>query len=649
MFVYPKQYDVIVVGAGHAGIEAALAAARMGCQTLLLTMNADSIGQMSCNPAIGGLAKGHLAREIDALGGEMGRNTDMTGLQFRMLNTKKGPAVWAPRAQCDKKAYQFRMKWVCESEPNLDVKQGQASKILHKDGVAFGVETTLEVQYLGKSVVITTGTFLRGLMHVGYNQQPGGRAGDSAAMGLSGSLKEIGLELGRLKTGTPPRLLRRSIDFSKTEAQLGDEPVPYFTYWKDDLFHMEQSPGKWPQSSRSNGKYPPNSILDRINGQLSCFITFTTKKTAEIIRANLHKSPLYSGTIEGIGPRYCPSIEVKIVNFPEKERHQIFLEPEGVETDEFYVNGFSTSLPFEVQMELVRTIKGCENAEIMRPAYAVEYDYADPTQLLPTLETKVCRNLFLAGQINGTSGYEEAGAQGIVAGINAVRRVKALDPIIIRRDQAYIGVLIDDLITKGTTEPYRMFTSRAEYRLLLRQDNADLRLSEIGHEIGLLPERNYKQFRIKKELIENEIKRLQSTYCVNDSLLKILSRPEVSYKDLPNRNDALSGEVIQQVEIAIKYAGYIERQETEVEKFKNLEDKQIPGTFDFSSVPSLCLEARQKLSKIRPTTIGQAARISGVSPADISLLMVWLKRCGGAGGGNDSSPDAEACETELDE
>jgi tRNA uridine 5-carboxymethylaminomethyl modification enzyme len=649
MFVYPKQYEIIVVGAGHAGIEAALAAARMGCQTLLLTMNADSIGQMSCNPAIGGLAKGHLAREIDALGGEMGKATDITGLQFRMLNTKKGPAVWAPRAQCDKKAYQFRMKWVCESEPNLDVKQGQASKILHKDGVAYGVETTLEVQYLGKAIVITTGTFLRGLMHVGSNQQPGGRAGDSAALSLSASLKEIGLVLGRLKTGTPPRLLRRSIDFSKTEAQSGDEPVPYFTYWKDDLFHMEQSPGKVSQSSRSNGKYPPNSILDRINGQLSCFITFTTQKTAEIIRANLHKSPLYSGTIEGIGPRYCPSIEDKIVKFPEKERHQIFLEPEGVETDEFYVNGFSTSLPFEVQVELVRTIKGCENAEIMRPAYAVEYDYADPTQLLPTLETKVCRNLFLAGQINGTSGYEEAGAQGIVTGINAVRRVKALDPIIIRRDQAYIGVLIDDLITKGTAEPYRMFTSRAEYRLLLRQDNADLRLSELGHEVGLLPERNYKKFRTKQESTELEIKRLQSTFYANDSLLKILSRPEVSYKDLPNRNDALPEEVIQQVEIAIKYAGYIERQETEVEKFKNLEDKQIPGTFDFSSVPSLCLEARQKLSKIRPATIGQAARISGVSPADISLLMVWLKRCGGASGGNNLSADAEACETELGE
>src|SRR6202142_652079 len=525
MFAYPKRYDVIVIGAGHAGIEAALAAARMGCQTLLLTINADSIGQMSCNPAIGGLAKGHIAREIDALGGEMGKTTDMAGLQFRMLNTKKGPAVWAPRAQCDKKAYQFRLKWICESETNLDVKQGQSSKILHKDGIAFGDETTLEVQYQGKAVVITTGTFLRGLMHVGSNQQLGGRAGDSAAMGLSASLKEIGLELGRLKTGTPPRLLRRSIDFSKMEIQHGDEPVPYFTYWKNDLFHMEQLSEKSPQTNQSHGKYPPNSILEKINGQLSCFITFTTQKTAELIRSNLHKSPLYSGTIEGIGPRYCPSIEDKIVKFPEKERHQIFLEPEGVETDEFYVNGFSTSLPFEVQVELVRTIIGCENAEILRPAYAVEYDFAFPTQLLPSLETKACRNLFLAGQINGTSGYEEAGAQGIIAGINAARRVNSLDPIILRRDQAYIGVLIDDLVTKGTIEPYRMFTSRAEYRLLLRQDNADLRLSEIGHKIGLLPDRNYNQVRAKALAINNEINRLYKTFYISDTLAKILSRP----------------------------------------------------------------------------------------------------------------------------
>lgn len=626
MFTYPKRYDVIVVGGGHAGVEAALAGARMGCQTLLLTINLDTIGQMSCNPAIGGSAKGHLVREIDALGGEMGRNTDMCGIQFRMLNRKKGPAVWSPRAQCDKKAYQFRLKWICEQEQNLDVKQGQSFKLIHNHGVVRGVETTLGVRFISRAVVITTGTFLRGLMHIGRDQQAGGRAGEAAALGLSDSLREIGMELGRLKTGTPPRLLRQSIDFSRTEIQNGDSPIPYFSFWKGDLFHVEQD-AETPLSSHAfESKYPKGSIVDRIQSQLPCFITQTTQETIRVIRKNIHLSPLYAGVIEGIGPRYCPSIEDKVIRFAEKDRHQVFLEPEGIETDEIYVNGLSTSLPFEVQVNLVRTIVGCEHAEIARPAYAVEYDYVFPTQLLPSLETKTCQNLYLAGQINGTSGYEEAGAQGLIAGINAARRVSNLPPVILRRDQAYIGVLIDDLVTKGTTEPYRMFTSRAEYRLTLRQDNADIRLSPLGREIGLLPESHITAFLRKREAIEKELERLKTRHIGSESLDQILRRPEISYENLPDRNERLTAEITQQVEIIIKYEGYINRQAVDVERFKTLEEKEIPPHFDYDLVPSLRLEARQKLAKIRPVTIGQAARISGVSPADVSLLLVWLKR-----------------------
>lgn len=628
MYTYPKKYDVIVVGGGHAGVEAALAAARIGCETLLLSINLDGIGQMSCNPAIGGLAKGHLAREIDALGGEMGRATDMSGLQFRMLNMRKGPSVRAPRAQCDKKAYQFYLKWVCERQEHLDLRQGQVTRLVAVGDTVAGVEISLGVRYLGTTVVITTGTFLRGLLHFGSTQQAGGRAGEAAATGLSGALAEIGLELGRLKTGTPPRLIRRSIDFSKTEVQPGDEPVPYFSFWRSEMFHVEQ---------KATQRYPANSILDRLGGQLPCHVTYTTPETAALIRANLHLSPLYSGSIEGIGPRYCPSIEDKIVRFPEKERHQIFLEPEGIATEEIYVNGCSTSLPFSVQVDLVRTIVGCEKAEILRPAYAVEYDFAFPTQLHPSLEAKVCRNLFLAGQINGTSGYEEAAAQGLIAGINAARRIAGKPPVILRRDQAYIGVLIDDLVTKGTTEPYRMFTSRAEYRLTLRQDNADLRLSQLGHDIGLLSPTCYRQFTEKRDLIQAELKRLRSTRHGEVTLADLLRRPELTYADLPPPSVHLPPDVRDQVEIETKYAGYILRQDAEIAKFRAMEDKQVPPWIDYQSLPGLRTEARQKLAKIRPATIGQATRISGVSPSDVSLVLVWMKR------GNASHPVASDC------
>ena len=640
MFVYPKAYDVIVVGAGHAGIEAALAAARTGCSTLLTSMDLDTVGKMSCNPAIGGLAKGHLVREIDALGGQMGLTTDATGIQFRMLNRSKGPAVWAPRAQCDKKSYQFYMKGLCERTPNLDLKQAQASAIVVENGVLKGIDTTLDVRYLGKIVILTTGTFLRGLMHYGPNQQKGGRAGEQAAYGLSTNLKELGFELVRLKTGTPPRINRHSIQFEGLEVQPGDNPPAPFSflhepsYARNDreghLFHVEhpQAEGSAVVVPRDNTAASSRESTGWIPllAQVPCYLTRTTTRTAEIIRANLHKSPMYSGVIEGVGPRYCPSIEDKIVKFPDKESHQVFLEPEGLNTDEFYVNGVSTSLPFDVQVEFIRSIKGLEKAEIMRAGYAVEYDCSPPTQLYPWLESKRIENLFFAGQINGTSGYEEAAGQGIVAGINASRRIQCKEPLIFGRSESYIGVMVDDLVTKGTAEPYRMFTSRAEYRLYLRQDNSDLRLTSLGRELGLVSDKRWKGYQHKAGLITQLKEKLVRMRINGVTLEKFLKRPETTWQDLPF--SSLPTDVANAVEMDVKYEGYIQKQHESIDRHKRMESKKIPHSFDYASLRALRKESQQKLEQIRPQTLGQASRISGITPADIEILLVYLKKSG---------------------
>jgi tRNA uridine 5-carboxymethylaminomethyl modification enzyme len=613
VFKLPTEYEVIVVGSGHAGIEAALASARLGCRTLMLTQNLDTIGQMSCNPAIGGLAKGQIVREIDALGGAMGENADATGIQFRMLNRSKGPSVRAPRVQCDKKAYQFRMKAILERAPNLDLKQANVSRVLVADGSTVGVETDLGLIAQGSNVVVTSGTFLHGLLHVGSNSQPGGRMADASST-LSENLQALGFEIGRFKTGTPCRVNRRSIDFAKCKIQPGDEPPPRFSFFADE-----------PQDIRDVFTLNDVSGTSFHVEQVPCWITHTNARTHEIIRASLHRSPLYAGRIKGTGPRYCPSIEDKIVKFADREAHHLFLEPEGRHTEEFYINGISTSLPYEVQLEFVRSIPALERAEIMRPGYAVEYDFFPPTQLFSTLETKKVRGLYFAGQVNGTSGYEEAAAQGLVAGANAALRAQDGPAFVLGRNEAYLGVLIDDLVTKGTEEPYRMFTSRAEDRLQLRHDNADQRLTTTGHRLGLVSPARWTAFQAKMSLLRECRVVANNTRCQGVCISQLLKRPTFTHLNLaPEIRSVAPADIWELVEADIKYEGYSARQAQHNKELSKRSFQKISDGFNFASVAGLSSETRQKLSKIRPTTLGQAARISGVTPADISILSIWL-------------------------
>jgi tRNA uridine 5-carboxymethylaminomethyl modification enzyme len=600
----PYRYDVVVVGAGHAGIEAALASAKMGLRTALLTMNCDTVGQMSCNPAIGGVAKGQIVREIDALGGAMGVLTDASALQFRLLNRGKGPAMHSPRAQCDKKAYQFLAKRTVEEQEGLTLRQEMVEAVVVENGRVVGLRCRGGVDYGAGAVVLTTGTFLQALMHTGESKTAGGRAGDSSADGLSGNLAALGFELARFKTGTPPRLNGRTIDFTRLEPQPGDAQPVFFSFMTDGVNQR----------------------------QLDCHITYTNPAVHDLIRANLHRAPMYSGQIRSTGPRYCPSIEDKVVRFADREQHQIFLEPEGWNTREYYCNGISTSLPRDVQEAIIPLIPGLERAEIMRFGYAVEYDFAPPTQLLPTLETKRVAGLFFAGQLNGTTGYEEAAAQGLLAGINAARRVQNREPVVIDRSQAYIGVLIDDLVTRGVDEPYRMFTSRAEYRLLLRHDNADLRLTELARSIGLVDDVRWDRFTERKERIEWLRDVLRTTRVGGETLSQVLRRPETTWSDMVRLHPPLGGlpdrlGVVEQVTIEAKYGGYIDRQVQQVDRFRRLEDKPLPTDLDYQAVPQLRAEAREKFQRVRPRSLGQAGRISGINPADVATLLIHLKRC----------------------